>query len=47
MKKMSPEVAALLKDNGMKPFFWQVVGWNKRFLILRNWLTGTRRVLHK
>lgn len=47
MKKMSLEAAALLKDNGMKLFFWQVVSWNKRFLLLRNWLTGDRRVLHK
>lgn len=45
MKKMSPVVAALLKNNGMKPFFWQVVGKTQRYLILRNRITREERRL--
>ena len=37
----------IMKDQGCKPFFWEVAGENGHFLIIRNWFTGEYRACQK
>lgn len=47
MKKTRAQIDTI-KDSGVKfPLLWKVVGENKRFLQIKNRITGEHRVIRK
>ena len=47
MKRKTPEQKEAIRKRYRFPVFWNVVSDEKRYLIIKNWLTGTFRVVRK
>ena len=47
MKKKTKEQKTVIRNHGYKPFMWEVIVDQERYLIVRNWLTLRYMCLYK